>query len=229
MPDSSSPPVPALVNGDRLTRREFERRYAAMPDVKKAELIEGTVYMPSPVHFEAHSHPHSAIVGWLVTYAAATPHVSVGDNATVRLDLDNEPQPDALLRIEADCGGQSAISDDDYIEGAPELIVEVAHSSAAYDLHDKKQAYRRNGVQEYVVWQIEDDRVDWFVLEDGSYLTLSPDADGRLTSRVFPGLVLDVDALLADKIDTVLARLQDAVGHDEHQAFVDRLQRRADQ
>ena len=229
MPDSSSPPVPALVNGDRLTRREFERRYAAMPDVKKAELIEGTVYMPSPVHFEAHSHPHSAIVGWLVTYAAATPHVSVGDNATVRLDLDNEPQPDALLRIEADCGGQSAISDDDYIEGAPELIVEVAHSSAAYDLHDKKQAYRRNGVQEYVVWQIEDDRVDWFVLEDGSYLTLSPDADGRLTSRVFPGLVLDVDALLADKIDTVLARLQDAVGHDEHQAFVDRLQRRAAQ
>ena len=229
MPDSSSPPVPALVNGDRLTRREFERRYAAMPDVKKAELIEGTVYMPSPVHFEAHSHPHSAIVGWLVTYAAATPHVSVGDNATVRLDLDNEPQPDALLRIEADCGGQSDISDDDYIEGAPELIVEVAHSSAAYDLHDKKQAYRRNQVQEYVVWQIEDDRVDWFVLEDGTYLTLSPDAEGLLTSRVFPGLVLDVDALLADEIDAVLARLQDAVGHDEHQAFVDRLQRRADQ
>ena len=229
MPDSSSPPVPALVNGDRLTRREFERRYAAMPDVKKAELIEGTVYMPSPVHFEAHSHPHSAIVGWLVTYAAATPPVSVGDNATVRLDLDNEPQPDALLRIDADCGGQSRISDDDYIEGAPELVVEVAHSSAAYDLHDKKQAYRRNQIQEYVVWQIEDDRVDWFVLEDGTYLTLSPDAEGLLTSRVFPGLVLDVDALLADEIDTVLARVQDMVGHDEHQAFVDRLQRRADQ
>jgi Uma2 family endonuclease len=229
MPDSSSPPVPALVNGDRLTRREFERRYAAMPHVKKAELIEGTVYMPSPVHFESHSHPHSAIVGWLVTYAAATSHVSAGDNATVRLDLDNEPQPDALLRIDADCGGQSEISDDDYIEGAPELIVEVAHSSAAYDLHDKKQAYRRNQVQEYVVWQIEDDRVDWFVLEDGTYLTLSPDAEGLLTSRVFPGLVLDVDALLADEIDTVLARLQDEVGHDEHQTFVDRLQRRADQ
>ena len=229
MPDSSSPPVPALVNGDRLTRREFERRYAAMPHVKKAELIEGTVYMPSPVHATAHGEPHAHIMTWLGVYAAATPGISVADNATIRLDLDNEPQPDALLRIDADCGGQSDISDDDYIVGAPELIVEVAHSSAAYDLHDKKQAYRRNQVQEYVVWQIQDDRVDWFVLEDGTYLTLSPDAEGLLTSRVFPGLVLDVDALLADEIDTVLARLQDEVGHDEHQTFVDRLQRRADQ
>jgi len=157
MPDSSSPPVPALVNGDRLPRREFERRYAAMPDVKKAELIEGTVYMPSPVHATAHGEPHAHIMTWLGVYAAATPGISVADNATIRLDLDNEPQPDALLRIEADCGGQSHISDDDYIAGPPELIVEIAHSSAAYDLHDKKQAYRRNQVQEYVVWQIEDE------------------------------------------------------------------------
>jgi Uma2 family endonuclease len=229
MPDSSSPPVPALVNGDRLTRREFERRYAAMPDVKKAELIEGTVYMPSPVHATTHGEPHAHVMTWLGVYAAATPGISVADNTTVRLDLDNEPQPDALLRIEADCGGQSRISADDYIEGPPELIVEVAHSSAAYDLHDKKQAYRRNGVQEYVVWQIEDDRVDWFVLEDGSYLTLSPDADGLLTSRVFPGLVLDVDALLANNVTAVLDHVQDRIGGDEHEAFVDRLQRRADQ
>jgi Uma2 family endonuclease len=227
MPDSSSPPVPALVNGDRLTRREFERRYAAMPDVKKAELIEGTVYMPSPVHFEAHSHPHSAIVGWLVTYAAATPHVSVGDNATLRLDLDNEPQPDALLRIDATCGGQSRISDDDYIEGAPELIVEVAHSSAAYDLHDKKRAYRRNAVQEYIVWQIEEHRLDWFVLEDDDYLTLSPDAAGRLASRAFPGLVLDGEALLGGDVAAVLSEVQNQVGQEAHQAFVDRLDARA--
>jgi len=223
MSSASSPPTPALANGDRLTRDEFERRYAAMPDVKKAELIEGTVYMPSPVHFEAHSEPHSAIVGWLVTYAAATPHVSVGDNATVRLDLDNEPQPDALLRIDADCGGQSAVSDDDYIEGAPELIVEVAHNSAAYDLHDKKQAYRRNGVQEYVVWQIEDERVDWFVLEEGTYLSLSPNEDGCLVSRAFPGLILDVEALLAEDVSAVLALVQEQIGTDAHQAFVDRL------
>ncbi|MFO8100396.1 MAG: Uma2 family endonuclease, partial [Salinibacter sp.] len=183
MSSSVSPTAPVLANGDRLTRDEFERRYEAMPHVKKAELIEGTVYMPSPVHADSHGRPHSAIMGWLLAYDAATPGVRSYDNATVRLDLDNEPQPDALLRIEADCGGQSRISDDDYVDGPPELIVEVAHSSAAYDLHDKKQVYRRSGVQEYVVWQIEDERVDWFVLEEGEYLPLSPNADGRLTSR----------------------------------------------
>ena len=40
-----------LENGDRLTRAEFERRYAAMPRLKKAELIEGIVYVPSPVRY----------------------------------------------------------------------------------------------------------------------------------------------------------------------------------
>ena len=220
---SSAPPVPALQNGDRLTRDEFERRYEAMPDVKKAELIEGTVYMPPPVHFNSHGRPHSAIIGWLFTYAAATPGVSVGDNTTIRLDLDNEPQPDGLLRIDEDAGGQSRISDDDYVDGPPELIVEVAHSSAAYDLHDKKRAYRRNGVREYLVWQIEETRVDWFVLEGGEYLSLSPGEEGLVRSRVFPGLVLDVDALLEKRYDAVLAALQEQTGTEAHQAFIEQL------
>ena len=220
---SSAPPVPALQNGDRLTRDEFERRYEAMPDVKKAELIEGTVYMPPPVHASAHGEPHAHLMTWLGTYAAATPGVQVADNATIRLDLDNEPQPDGLLRIEEDAGGQSRISDDDYVGGPPELIVEVAHSSAAYDLHDKKQAYRRNGVQEYLVWQIEDTRVDWFVLEDGEYLSLSPGEEGLVRSRVFPGLVLDVDALLEKRYDAVLTVLQEQTGTEAHQAFIEQL------
>jgi len=226
MSSSVFPTAPVLANGDRLTRDEFERRYEAMLHVKKAELIEGTVYMPSPVHFASHGQPHSAIVGWLTTYAAVTPHISVGDNATVRLDLDNEPQPDALLRIDEEAGGQSRISDDDYVEGPPEFIAEIAHSSAAYDLHDKKRAYRRNGVPEYLVWQIEDERVDWFVLEDGAYLSLSPDDEGRLSSRVFPGLVLDAEALLGGDLSAVLSRVQDATGTESHRPFVDRLQAR---
>ena len=220
---SSAPPVPALQNGDRLTRDEFERRYEAMPDVKKAELIEGTVYMPPPVHASAHGEPHAHLMTWLGTYAAATPGVQVADNATIRLDLDNEPQPDGLLRIEEDAGGQSRISDDDYVGGPPELIVEVAHSSAAYDLHDKKQAYRRSGVQEYLVWQIEEEQVDWFVLEEGTYLSLSVGENGRIESRTFPGLVLDVDALLEKNFDTVLAAVQEQIGTEVHQVFVERL------
>ena len=235
MPSPSSPTAPVLANGDRLTRDEFERRYEALPHVKKAELIEGTVYMPSPVHATTHGEPHAQIMTWLGTYSAATPGVQVADNATVRLDLDNEPQPDALLRIDEDCGGQSRISDDDYVAGPPELIVEIAHSSAgsgatecsteraAYDLHDKKQVYRRSGVQEYLVWQIEEERVDWFVLEEGEYLPLSPSADGRLTSRAFPGLVLDVEALLGEDLSAVLGAVQAATGTEDHRAFVERL------
>lgn len=112
--------IPCLENGDRLPRPEFERRYAAMPQVKKAELIEGIVYMPSPVRVRQHGRPHALVMGWLSNYWAATPGVDLCDNTTVRLDLDNEPQPDALLRIE---GGTSRISEDDYIEGSPELVV----------------------------------------------------------------------------------------------------------
>lgn len=222
---SSTTAPPLLQNGDRLTRREFERRYEAMPDAKKAELIEGTVYVSPPVHASAHGQPHAQLMTWLGTYAAVTPSVQVADNATVCLDLDNEPQPDALLRIDEECGGQSRISEDDYVEGAPELIVEVTHSSAAYDLHDKKRAYRRNGVQEYLVWQIEDDRVDWFVLEDGAYLALSSE-EGLLSSRVFPGLVLDTEALLDGDLSAVLSRVQKTTGTEAHQSFVDQLQAR---
>src|SRR5262245_324853 len=115
--------LPPLETGDHLSRYEFERRYHANPDIKKAELIERVVYMPSPVRFQGHSEPHSWIIGCLTVYCAGTPGVRLGDNATVRLDLDNEPQPDALLRIEPSVGGHSHISEDDYIEGAPELIV----------------------------------------------------------------------------------------------------------
>src|SRR6266581_5782162 len=114
---SSPNAVPPLENGDTLTRAEFERRYEAMPHLKKAELIEGVVYVPSPVRYRHHGAPHALLVGWLVQYAAGTPGVEVSDNSTVRLDLDNEPQPDALLLIDPTCGGQARFSSDDYIEG----------------------------------------------------------------------------------------------------------------
>lgn len=53
------------------------------------------------------------------------------------------------------------------MEGAPELVAEIAASSAAIDLGDKKRAYRRNGIQERIVWQVFDQKVDWFSLEEG--------------------------------------------------------------
>lgn len=215
--------VPALENGDRLTRIEFERRYNLMPHVKKAELVEGVVYMASPLRFEPHAEPHGDLIVWLGNYKVATPGVRLGDNPTVRLDLDNEPQPDVVLLIDASAGGQSDLGEDGYIEGAPELIAEIAASSAAIDLGDKLRAYRRNGVQEYIVWQVFDQKIDWFSLQNGDYISLLPDEDGAIRSQRFPGLWLHVAAMLDGNMPQVLAVLQVGLTSAEHQAFVQQL------
>jgi Uma2 family endonuclease len=212
-----------LQSGDRLSRAEFERRYAAATDVKKAELIEGIVYVASPLRHRQHGKPHSRVMTWLGVYQALTPGVDLSDAPTVRLDLDNEPQPDAVLFIEAAAGGQTRISADDYIEGSPELIVEIAASSAAIDRGTKKQVYRRNGVREYVIWQVYDNQLEWFGLTDGEYQLLSPDGDGILRSQVFPGLWLAVDALLSHQMAQVLEVLQVGLASPEHAAFVAQL------
>ncbi len=212
-----------MQSGDRLSCAEFERRYAAATDVNKADLIEGIVYLASPFRHRQHGKPHSRVITWLGIYQALTPGVDLSDAPTVRLDLDNEPQPDAVLFIEAAAGGQTRISADDYIEGSPELIVEVAASSAAIDRGTKKQVYRRNGVREYVIWQVYDNQLEWFGLTDGEYQLLSPDGDGILRSQVFPGLWLAVDALLSHQMAQVLEVLQVGLASPEHAAFVAQL------
>ena len=222
-------PLPPLENGDRLTRSEFERRYEAMPNLKKAELIEGIVYMPAALRFRSHGQPHGNLIGWLWTYKIVTPGVELGDNPTVRLDVNNELQPDAILLIEPSAGGQSRLSEDDYVEGAPELVAEIAASSAAIDLGDKKRAYLRNGVQEYLVWQVFEQRLDWFSLQDGIYLSLTPDSQGIIRSRIFPGLWLAVSDLLAGTMQQVLTVLQQGLSSAEHQSFVSKLARQADE
>jgi Uma2 family endonuclease len=212
--------IPPLENGDRLSRDEFERRYAAMPHLKKAELVEGVVYVPAALRFRSHGQPHADLIIWLGMYKIVTPRVELGDNPTVRLDLDNEPQPDAVLLIE---GGSARINSDDYIEGAPELVVEIAASSAAYDLYDKKRAYRRNGVKEYLVWRVYDKQLDWFSLEAGEYIKLEQDNDGIIRSQVYPGLWLATSQLLSGKMNEVLAVLQQGLNSAAYQEFCQRL------
>jgi Uma2 family endonuclease len=214
------PAILPLEPGDRLTRSEFERRYDAMPELKKAELIEGRVYMPSPVRHRSHGKPHSRMITWIGVYSSATPGTDYSDNATVRMDADNDPQPDVLLRIDEARGGQSRLSEDDYIEGAPELIIEIASSSASYDLDEKLHVYRRNGVREYIVWQVYDGRIDWFVLEAEKYVMLQPGEDGVGRSRVFPGLWLDLEAMLKGEMAKVLSILQQGIGSNDHDEFI---------
>jgi Uma2 family endonuclease len=217
------PAVPPLEPGDHLTRDEFERRYDAMPGLKKAELIEGVVFVPSPVRVDQHGSPHAALIGWMTVYWAATPGVRVADNTTVRLDLENEPQPDALMLIEPGRGGQARIDADGYIKGGPELVAEVAASSASLDLNAKLRVYRDNGVREYIVWRVLDGAIDWFVLCRGQYVLL-PAVAGTYRSETFPGLWLAPDALTRFELASVLQVLQQGLASAEHAAFVARLQ-----
>jgi Uma2 family endonuclease len=214
--------APLLEPGDRLSRSEFERRYEQMPEVKKAELIEGVVYMPSPVRARKHGKPHGYLSVLLGVYCSESPGVELFDNSSVRLDLDNEPQPDLVLLKAPEKGGQARISADDYIEGAPELAVEIVGSSRAYDLHQKKGAYRRNGVREYLAWITSENHVLWWELRDGEYQELVPAADGFLKSGIFPGLWLDVAALLKGDMKAVLAVLRRGLESPEHAAFLAR-------
>ena len=200
--------IPPLEPGDRLSRAEFERRYHAMPNLKKAELIEGVVYMPSPVRVRRHGRPHAHLVTWLGNYESASRGVIIADNASVRLDLDNEPQPDAVLFIDPVHGGQVRITEDDYVDTAPELVAEVAASSASYDLNTKFNVYRRNEVREYIVWRVLDREIDWFMLHEGEFVRLPLDDAGLYRSKVFPGLWLDPAALVRGDTQSVQAALQ---------------------
>lgn len=198
--------VPSLESGDRLTRAEFHERYCGRPDIKKAELVGGVVYLASPVRLSAHGEPHANILGWLAAYSAAHPDLRLGDNATVMLDASTEVQPDAFLMRESDPGPR--VTADDYVEGAPQLVVEIAASSAAYDLHDKMDAYRRNGVQEYVVWRVRDGMISWFRLSGDAFVWVEPDERGVIESSAFAGLRLNVPRMLANDLAAVLAELR---------------------
>jgi hypothetical protein len=217
--------IPPLENGDHLTRDEFERRYDAMPELKKAELLQGVVFMPSPVRADAQEEPHANLLWWTNAYKVATPFVRNSADATVRLDDDNEPQPDATLFIESAYGGQAALDLDGYIEGAPEWTGEVTASSASYDLHWKMEVYRQFGVREYLVWRVLDEEFDWFILKRGRYEEMQP-VRGILKSKVFPGLWLHAKAMLDDDLPKALAVLNQGLATPEHAAFAEQLRKR---
>jgi len=199
-----------------------------MPELKKAELVEGVVFVTSRVRSDIHGAPHAEIVGWLGTYCAATAGVRVANNTTVIIDPDNEFQPDASLAINAASGGQSRVNDRGYLEGAPEFVAEVAATSASIDLNAKFEVYRRNKVREYVVWRTLDGELDWFVLRGSTFERLAPDAEGLFRSEVFPGLWFDAAALLRGDMATVLKRLHEGLATPEHAAFAARLKQEQD-
>jgi Uma2 family endonuclease len=195
-----------------------------MPRVKKAELIEGEVYVGLPVSHEFHGGPHGDVLTWLGVYRASTPGVDGGDNSTVRLDKKNVPQPDAFLFVRPECGGRITKDRKGYIVGAPDLVAEVSASRASIDLGKRLDAYCRNQVAEYVVWRVYDEELDWFVYRSGQFVPLTPDpADGLLKSETFPGLWLDAAALVRRELAAVLTALSRGLASPEHAAFVQQL------
>ncbi len=220
---TSPPPLPErpLHSGDRLTQSEFHRRYEAYPDDVKFELIGGIVYMGSPLRLPHGSyHPKLSFV--LSLYEQGTPGLEVLDNATLILGAESEPQPDLALRILPEWGGQSTTNAEDYVVGAPELAAEIAHSSEAIDLHAKKDDYRRAGVREYIVLCLRERELYWFAF--GPERRLLPDARGLCRSRTFPGLWIDVPALLARDLDRLAAGVRQGLRSRAHAAFVKRLE-----
>lgn len=219
--------VPPLQSGDHLTRDEFERRYDAMPPGIKAELINGVVFMASPIRFDYHSEPDGDLFYWLKHYKRFTPRTRCGTATSLRLDLDNEPQPDSCLFVDPNYGGQARIDTEGYLTFAPDFAGEVAASSASYDLHDKLDLYRRFKVREYMVWRVLDEAIDWFYLRGGRYHSIEQDQDGIQRSRVFPGLWLDSTAMIHGDTDTVIKVLEKGLATKEHAAFVAKLKRQA--
>jgi Uma2 family endonuclease len=209
-----------LIAGDRLTREEFVRRWEEMPELKRAELIGGQVYMPSPLS-ASHDRTSTLVAAWLWAYSQATPGCQSGANATWYM-LHDAPQPDAHLRILPEYGGRCFVKDDFY-HGAPELAVEVALSSTSYDLHQKKELYAKAGVKEYLAVLLKEREVRWgrLVAEDYQQLTVYP--DGSTRSLVFPGLWLDARALLDGNTARLLEVLQQGLNSPEHAEFVERL------
>ncbi len=223
-PKVRTPPTrPTLENGDRLTQAEFHRRYLDYPEGVKIELVGGVVHMPSPTR-GPHGLYHSQLNLVLALYAASTPGVEVADNITAILGEESEPQPDLLLRLVPECGGQSRYNAEQYLEGAPEFVAEIAHSSAAIDLHAKRDDYLAAGVQEYLVLVVAEPEIHWFHFP--SRRRLRPNKAGVWKSRVFPGLWLDGPALLERDSSRLIATIQEGLATPKHAAFVAQLQER---
>ncbi len=211
---------PLLVTGERMRLKEFLRRWEELPELKNAELIDGVVYVPSPVSLE-HGSLDTMTHWWLAQYAHATPGCRAGNNSTW-LMRGSAPQPDAFLRILPSHGGQSR-NRRQYGAGAPELAVEICLTSTEVDFGPKLRLYQRAGVREYITVEMFGERIVWRMLESGIYVNQETPADGILRSQVFPGLWLDAAAFWADDGAKMLAALNAGLASEEHQQFVARL------
>jgi hypothetical protein len=240
-PNGKPEAIPPLHDGDRVDVDEFLRRYAADKTVFSAELLQGIVHITRrrftqdgkemivpPISAEEHAVPDNHLQGIFFVYAAQTPGIASSSSVTTILPSQTTGlEPDAMLRVLPANGGASTIGADKFVHGTPELLAEISFTSGARDFGKKFDTYQAEGVPEYLVWRTEEQEVHWFALKRKKYVALKPHTDGTLRSEQFPGLWLDVTALLAGDMAKVLATLQRGIASPEHAAFVAKLQKAA--
>lgn len=196
--------VPPLESGDVLDADEYWRRYQSTPVGLKAERIRNRVFIMSPLRAVQHGNPHALLSLWLGTYALEFSSLTVSNNATIRLNAENDPQPD-LCMIRRD--GQTHYDEDGYLIGPPELIVEIAGSSASYDFGEKRDVFDAAGVAEYLVYETVGGRIAWWTRQNGALHEIVPE-NGNYQSQMFTGLWLDSDALRSCDATKLIATLR---------------------
>ena len=211
---------PELRHGDRMSQAEFHRIYAEMPEDFKAELIGGVVQVASPLKLPHGTH-HVKLTAVIAAFEGNSPGLQAADNTTLILAPDDEPQPDLFLRVLPEYGGQSYSTPNQYAQGAPELVAEIADSSRIIDANDKLPRYRLAGVIEYLLVDLHEQRVRWFDLRAGD--EIAADAQGVFHSRIFPGLWLHGPALFAGNYQLLMATVHQGLATPEHAAFVQHL------
>lgn len=216
--------IPPFDNGDRMNQLEFHELYLQTPKKFKAELIGGVVYMASPVGL-SHGRPHRMLSSWIDLYFQSTPGTDWYSDLTVILADDTEVQPDLLLRLNADVGGISIETEHGYLQGPPELCIEVSVSSASIDLHAKKADYQAHGVREYLVVEVKNEAVHWFTRGKKGFVEMKPDRDGYLKSKIYPGLWIDPTAVFERSPKKLLNTLRLGLATPEHAKFTAKLQK----
>ncbi len=209
-----------LSEGMPLSRAEFDQ----LGECRGLERLNGRLCLP-PAAFRHRDHgqPHAILAFWATSYIASTSGIEISVASTVKMDADNDPEPDLSLFRTKSFGGRVILDPEGYLVGAPELAAEVSASTTYKDLTVKYKLYQKHGVNEYIVWNTEVGKFDWFELHDGRYQLRPTPEDGIYRSSVFPGLWLDYQSLQAFDYQGVLATLQSGFATPEHAKFVQQL------
>ena len=217
--------VPPFENGDRMDQPTFHALYETTPPGFKAELVGGVVYMASPVSVN-HGRPHRVLTSWIDAYAQHTEGTEWFSDLTIILADSNEPQPDLTLILLPEFGGFTQENDRGFLVGPPELVIEVAVSTAAIDLNAKRHDYYLYGVQEYLVVEVKTQTVHWFKRGKSAFQVLKPAADGSIRSKQFPGLWLNPDAVFERSPKALLETLHLGIASPEHAKFIAKLNKK---